>query len=401
MGFLGSRVVIMVCTLLAAMLNTRYLGLEGQGTSGLLSFGILLTVTLSNVVGGGAAVYLIPRMAHGASVWPSVIWAFASALMVGLFFSATGWLSTDLILHAATLGLLQSLFIYLSQITLARGQSKAYNIGASAQSIALVATLVVSYMVLGWTSVSAMIGSLYLSFCLTFLIFLLFTQHEWKQARRTHWLKNGLQMMHLGKFAQGGNALHLLNQRSSLVILENMSTAGRAQAGLYSLALYAAEAVWTFSKSLSVDQYARISQTDKKEEHHKLTGKYLRLSLGVSFILLIVMALIPESWLSAVLGKPLPGIRMALWLFIPGILANSLSIIYAHFFSGTGRHKENFIASGLGLLTGGCTALLSIPDCGVAGATAAASVSFITQWIYMFYRYRSIKSKEIIHAGKS
>jgi O-antigen/teichoic acid export membrane protein len=391
----------MIGALLAAMLNTRYLGLEGQGTSGLLSFGILLIVTLSNVVGGGAAVYLIPRMAAGASVWPSLLWTFISTAIISLVFLATGWLPYELILHTAALGAIQSIFIYLSQITLARGQYNAYNIGASAQSIVLVLSLSVSYLVLNWTTTGAMIGSLYISFAATALLFAWFTRKEWRAAQILGWRKHGKQLMQLGKYAQGGNALHLLNQRSSMVILENMAYAGRAQAGLYSLTLYAAEAVWTFAKSLSVDQYARISRSDNNAEHHQLTAQNLKLSLSVSCVIAAVLALIPESWMTAVLGKPLPGIQAALWLFLPGIVANSMSIIYAHYFSGTGLHRENFVASGLGLVLGGSVALIGIPTYGVAAATTAASVGFVSQWLYMMLRYRSIKRKHIVHAANT
>jgi hypothetical protein len=118
-GFLGSRLVTMVSTFFTVVLISNFLGSEGQGTAGLINFGVLVIVAISSFIGGGALVYLIPRSIKGDTVWPSFIWATLVALFFLAFFNIVNVLPHEFVLHICILGWLQSLFSYIAHLTLA------------------------------------------------------------------------------------------------------------------------------------------------------------------------------------------------------------------------------------------------------------------------------------------
>lgn len=386
-GFFGSRVVIMVGTLCVVLLNTYYLGAEGQGAASLINFGILLVVALSNFVGGGALVYLIPRLEKGSTVLPSFGWAIASALIMLAIFLVFPFLPQEYVWHIAVLGLMQSLFVYLSQISLASGDSRAYNVSVSVQSLSLPISLYVLLGPMGWRTPSAVVVSLYISFALTIFFFLAYTIHHLKHTKVEVNVQVWKQMFGLGKYAQGGNILHILNQRMSVVMLENLAMNGRAMAGIFSIAMYGAEVLWAIPKSLSVDQYSRISNSNNWQEQRSITNGYLRIAGVVAFAGAAAALMVPQWLYDWVMQRDLAGLRETVLWLIPGIVVNSFSIILAHFFSGTGRHRYNFYASGLGLIAGLAIGFVWIPTYGTMAAALATSVAFGIQFSYFAYIY--------------
>lgn len=401
-GFFAARIVVMLSTLAVVYLNTAYLGIEGQGRSSLLIFGILLIVALSNFIGGGALVYLIPRMPTGATALPGIAWAIISALFFYPIFLFTHWLPEELVLHACLLGGIQSLYIYLAQITLAHRHAKAYNLGVALQSASVVTAMFVCYHVWEQANTRSLVLSMYFSFGLTLLWFLLSTAHYWKEMLASHRPQHLKEMLRLGKFTQGGNVLQLLNQRMNAAWLNELSgPIGLGLAGLYSIALYVAEAVWTVAKSLSFDQYSRISNTTDTSLQHRIVKEYLLIVRRVSVIAVAAIAVVPQSFYEWVFSKELPQLRLALLVLLPGITSNAASIIYAHFFSGTGRHRLNFIGSAIAFSVGISIALACIPRWGIVGAAASATLAFIAQWTYLYFNYQSIKHKEILHSAEA
>jgi O-antigen/teichoic acid export membrane protein len=246
---------------------------------------------------------------------------------------------------------------------------------------------------LEWHSIWALVSAMYISFFIALALFAGYTFHHLRHVKWNTEKSTWQEMFRLGKFAQGGNVLHILNQRLNVVFLENLAMAGRAQAGIFSIALYGAEAIWTVAKSLSVEQYSRISNSQNPSEHHDITGKYLKISMLIALAAAVGILLLPQSFYTLIFQKEIDGLKNVLVALIPGIMANSASIIFAHYFSGTGMHKHNFIASALGLTLGVITAFLFIPTYGATAAAASASVAFGIQAIYFALVY--IRTKRI------
>lgn len=386
-GTILTRIILMCSAFAVVILNMRNLGAEGQGTAGLIAFGILLVQALSNFIGGGALVYLVPRMQRGESFWPSLTWSVISTILFFGVFNILPVVPSGFIVHACAIGLIQSLHISLQQVTLAQERISSYNGILAMQSALMAVLLFVLFEAFGWVSIYAFITSLYVSHGLTLLGFIAINR-KWiagggfRQQRET-WKS----LFALGKFAQGGNVLHLLNQRLNLVFLENLWVNGRLATGVYSVALYAAEAIWTVSKSLSIVQYARISNEPDDLAGRSLTLQYLRISLLLVSASCAALVMIPSSWYTTIFTSDASDLKPTLLWLIPGILANGASIIYAHYFSGRGRHRENMIASALGLGLSVILAVWLVPTLGLAGAAISTSAALVIQASWFVSRF--------------
>jgi len=393
-GTILTRIVLMTSALAIVLLTTRNLGAGGQGTAGLFALGILLVQALSNFIGGGANVYLAPRMAPGQAFWPSVIWAVLSA---GIFFSLfliIPVVPDDLAVHACAIGLIQSVHMTLQQVTLARESIRTYNWILSTQAVIAAVLLTIFFEWAEWLSIYAYVSALYVAHCVALAGFALANRKWIAQASFIHFKTTWRELFRLGKFAQGGNVLHLLNQRLNLVFLENLWHTGRFAVGVYSIALYIAEAIWTVSKSLSVIQYARIANSEHDMEARALTRHYLKISLFVVTLSSALILVVPSNWYTILFSNDVADLQQTLLWLTPGILANGASIIYAHYFSGRGQHHQNMKASALGLILSVALALMLIPSFGIRGAAASTSAALVVQalWFGWKYRGRSLQS---------
>ena len=76
-----NRAFGLVSALLLVIMNLHFVHVEGQGTIALINFGILIVATLSQFIGGGALIYLIPRIGENKIALPSIIWIAISAII--------------------------------------------------------------------------------------------------------------------------------------------------------------------------------------------------------------------------------------------------------------------------------------------------------------------------------
>lgn len=389
-GTLLSRIVTLFSTLGIVLLNTNYLGTEGQGTASLVNLGILLIVALSNFIGGGALSYLIPRMGAKPTLWPSLIWALVSTIILYIVFQLYNIVPEEYIFLTCALGLIQSLFIYFLQVIVARMSFAHYNLIVGVQSLSAFLSLLLLYAVFGFTNTNSFLVSLFISFGITLIFSVYAAIPIYKHYKNKDVSSSAafIELLSYGKFVQGGNIFHLLNQRLNFVLLENLAPSGRLLTGIFSLAMYAAEAIWTVAKSLSLVQASTISNSEDEQAHHRLTSSNMKISVGIAFIASMVILAIPEKLYATIFGSEVEGLKLALITLIPAIIANSFSIIYAHYFSGTGRHRYNMYASALGFAGGILSGIILIPEHHLQGAAWSASIAFVLQAVVLSGLYR-------------
>lgn len=379
---IGSRLVILASAMAVVWLNTHYLGTGGQGTASLISFGILLIVTLSGFIGGGALVYLHSRMEQGAVFLPSVVWAMCSALCFYLVFLRLPIVPQPFIFHVCVLGFMQAVFGFFMQLLLAAQRLVRYNVVVSLQVLVVPLALAFFYRQAAEPSAMHFVWALYLSFGFTLLL-TAFSGMGYVQLSFTSFTRAIRQLWSMGRYAQGANVMHLLNQRLNYVLVDNLAVAARYQTGLLSLAMYAAEAVWTVAKSLSVVQYAVSANTEDVQLKQRLNQRNALWSFLIALMASVGIVLLPDGFYTWLLRSDAVGLRPVLLALIPALLANSQCIIYASWFSGHGLYKVNFGASAIALLPGIALAWLLIPAHGAVGGAWAVSAVFVCQLIYM------------------
>lgn len=397
-GTIGSRFGIMLLTFVVVMLNTNLLGAEGQGTAALINLGIMILVAFSNYVGGGAVVYLTPRYAPNQLWAPAISWSVLSAVAFYLINQFIPGVPHAYLLHVSILGLMQSLLMFNLQVLMGKQKIKYYNTCVMMQAVFLLLPIAIMYTYPSFRSIETYIIGLYSSFGLTYVLSFFYTARFMSRPSFEAFIPHFKAMFHYGKFSQTGVLLQLMNYRLNFFLLEYLLPQGRAQVGIYSIGLHVSEAVWNIGKSLSIVQYAKLSNEEDKDYGRTLSLSFFKISFLVSFPILLVILFVPDSVYTFVFGKTIYGLQNLILLLAAGIMANSSAMIFSHHFSGKGKHHLNSITSALGLVVTLILGFLLIPKMGVQGAAITASSTYCFQLIFsgvIFMRMEMIHPKDL------
>jgi len=401
LGTLGSRLLVMLLTMVIVLMNSRLLGAEGQGTAALIQLGILIIVSISNFLGGGAVVFLTPRVAPGKLVIPAYIWAICSAVLAYGVFSIFPVVPNDYILEISLLGALQSLFSFHLMILLGKEKITSYNVVITSQVLILVVALAYFYSE-NTANIGFFIDALFVSFSCTFAIALLLS---FKLIYKTISFDKIVlyELWKYGKSTQMGNVIQMLNYRLNFILLEYFG-GGRTAVGVYSIGLYGSEAIWNVSKSLATIQYSKIANTTEEKANQTLTLAFFHITFVLTLFLAAIAMAVSDATYQWIFGEEMIGIQSLLMILAPGIVANACSGILSHFFSGTGRPELNLKASAISLLALLASGLTFIPQFGIKGAALAAAITYITQClvlIYFFVRSEKVELKSMLPSKQS
>ncbi|MFA9221293.1 MAG: hypothetical protein ACEQSL_08900, partial [Sediminibacterium sp.] len=158
-----NRAFGMISALLLVLMNLHFVHVEGQGTIALINFGILILATLSQFIGGGALIYLIPRLGENKIALPSIIWIAISACITFVLLLVLG---APFIGFTLLLGTLQSLFVLQQMILLGKEKIESYQILLFTQSISSLLFVACFYSTTDWGILAFISGQL-LSFVVT------------------------------------------------------------------------------------------------------------------------------------------------------------------------------------------------------------------------------------------
>jgi len=188
-------------------------------------------------------------------------------------------------------------------------------------------------------------------------------------------------MIRYGIMNQVAHITQMLSFRLSYYVLDHYH--GEAAVGVYSNGISLAESIWMISKSISLVQYARISNTRERSEAAKLTVRLIKFSVAASLIILIPLMLVPSSFYTFIFGEGFSDTRMIIWALAFGVLIYNFSILIGHYFSGTGRYQVNALASTIGLIASVILYFSLIPSFGMVGAGYATSLSYLVTTIIL------------------
>ena len=179
-----------------------------------------------------------------------------------------------------------------------------------------------------------------------------------------------------------------MNYRVSMYVLSYLS--GLKSVGVFAIGIAIAEAIWIFSKSISLVQYSNVLQTGDTVETRKETTGVSYISLLASAVCIAIIAVLPATVFSWIFnGEEFEYVKTIILLLSPGILAIAVSNVYGHFFSAIGKLKILIIKSAIGLAITVILSLLLIPKWEIAGACMVNSCAYIASSIVLIgYFYR-------------
>jgi len=400
LGTAGARLIITIITFAVVVINARNLGAVGLGEIVILVLGITIILLISNVVGGGALVYLIPRFDLFTIIVPAYFWSFLSAIIGAYALSFFHLIPPAYTHHVLFLSLFQSLSSTNLNILLGKEKIRQFNFISVFQVVVLIGSLTWFFFFLKQVEVISYIYALYLSYFSTFLISTLAIRKYLKFNGFEYFDEAIIQIFKYGTYVQLANLLQLLNYRLSYYIIDRFL--GKPNLGVFSIGTQVSEGLWLIGKSVAMVQYSRISNSTDANYAKMLTLRFLKFVFLITSVLLAILLLIPDSFFVFVFMKDFSGLNRIILSLAPGILAMSVSMILSHFFSGTGRHYHNTISSGIGLALTLIFGFTLIPQYGILGAGITASVSYFFSAGYqliVFMKITKAAPKEFLLSG--
>ena len=391
---LGIRTFSAAVNLAIAVLLSQYLGPAGKGTQSIIITTISFILIFSNFVGGATLVYLAPRYPVEKLLMPSYAWTLLTGIfsfvvlsVLSLFGNRYALVESRYIIHVCVLSILNSVTGIHSNILLGKEQVHKSNLLVLFQSLFLVLCLLLVFTVFGQWTVDAYVWSLYISFGLCLVLSTLYIRSFIPKIRifsLSEYIPVVREMFRVGIQNQVAHITQLLSFRLSYYVLEKYK--GPAALGVYSNGISIAESIWLVAKSMALVQYSWVSNSKDRDESAKLTIKLVMVCLVLSLLILIPLLILPAGAYTWIFGEGFEGVRPVIWTLAPGVAIYNLSILFGHYFSGTGRYYRNSGISTAGLVVSAVLYFTLIPAFSVTGAGIATSISYLfTSLLFLWH----------------
>jgi O-antigen/teichoic acid export membrane protein len=380
----GARALAAVINLLIAIVLSQYLGPAGKGIQSLIITTITFVLVFANLVGGATLVYLVPRHAPSLLILPSYVWTIIVSIISYFVLLMFPIVDQSLIIHICILSILNSFVSINTSVLIGKEKIRTSNLISLIQPVILIISLLIFFSLKYKPGALEYIYGLYFSFGLTMLVSFVYYIKFCGRIRLyliSEYRKIAVDMVRYGILNQVAHITQMLSFRLSYYVLDHYH--GEAALGVYSNGISLAESIWLIAKSISLVQYARISNTDDRTESARLTVRLIKFSVVASLLILIPLMLLPSSFYVFIFGQGFSDTRMVIWTLAVGVLVYNFSILTGHYFSGTGRYQINAIASSLGLVASVILYFTLIPKFSLAGAGWATSLSYLITTIIL------------------
>lgn len=371
-----TRAASTVINFLIALLIARHAGPAIKGEVTLLVTTISFFIFFSNILGGQALVYLIPRNKLELLVLPAYIWSVFIALVGFLFLKFTPLVDVIHIPSIAALSLLSSIISIHQTILFAKRQiTNANVVQLIPLSIQLAGVLGCyyffnihdAYAYIYASLVAYLIGAVVSFFFIKRLVsFTGFTQHfTWKDF--SHSLRYGL-------LFQLVEILQLLNLRYYFFQLGLQQ--GSQYLGIYSIGISILEAVWIIPRGIATVHYVNTANSSEVKQEAERTVSLLKVSFALCALALIAIYLVPQQVYTFVFGPGFSTVKHSMRYLFPGILVYSIWIVLSSFYFGIGKYKQLIISNTAGVAAIILFSSALIPPYVMSGAGLAATLSF-------------------------
>ncbi len=377
-GTIAARVFATGMNLVVVMLAGHALGAPGLGAISLITLGITLVMLPANLLGGGALVYLVPRVALSRLLLPAYACALISVAVAYGVLLRIPMVPDGLEMHVCLLALLQAVYSIHLAVLLGEQRISRHN----AITILNTAVLLFTFGALvlrGDASVLDYVMASYAAFGIT--------------AIGSAWAMRGGRgatgradrvdlrfMFTQGLWVQGANGLQLINYRLAYKLIDHFQ--GTSPLGVYSVGNQLAESAWIAPRSLGMVLLSRVSNTPSGELRRKLTLTTMKLALTLATAVILLLLLVPEAVFSLAFGKEIHGLHPIMLALAPGIMSMAASQAFSHYFSGTGHTKVNLIGSAFGVLMTAGLGPWMVEHHGLVGAALTASAAYTASALY-------------------
>lgn len=371
-----TRAASTVINFLIALLIARHAGPAIKGEVTLLITTIYFFIFFSNILGGQALVYLIPRNKIELLIIPAYVWSAVISLIGFVFLKYTPLVDVVHVPSIALLSFLSSIISIHQTILLAKRQITNANLVQVIPLTTQLAGVLACYYFLdihdAYAYIYASLGAYLLGAVISFFFvrtlvrFNNFTQHfNWKELKEP---------ICYGLLFQLVEILQLLNLRYYFFQLGLQQ--GPQYLGIYSIGISILEAVWIIPRSIATVHYVNTANSTEVKQEAERTVQLLKMSLVLCAAALFIIFIIPQQIYTFVFGEGFKDVKHSMRFLFPGILIYSIWIVISSFYFGIGKYKPLIVSNTMGVASLLVFSQLLIPEYVMSGAGLAATLSF-------------------------
>lgn len=385
----ASRLIIALLNLFIVWLSARFLGAEVLGTIALIVLAISIIQLVTAVMAGSSLVYQTSRHPLSSLLIVAWLWIFLSGVPVWLILLILNLIPDGYSIHVMSLSILGSIITVNQNIFLGKEKINLFNGLAIAQSLIVSIVLAVMILYFKWLDTTAWIIAQYASMaiCVVIGVLISFSSVDLVKFPGRKLINEAFRF---GGFLQAASIMQLFNYRLSYYLIEKFFD--RATLGVFSLGVQIAESVWIIARSMAVLLYSRLSNNRNDEYSRVLTINFIKVTIFVTIILIGIILLLPDRFYVFVFRSEFADITTVIASLSIGILSVAISLMFSHYFSGTGKPVHNTISSGIGLVFTIICGFTLIPVMGITGAGITASVSYLSSMLYQLIIFRKMTS---------
>lgn len=400
-----TRVLNLLIGFVTMLMGTKVLGAAEWG----IGFTVLTDVTFLLIgvefLAGSGLVYFTPRKKLSTLMAVSYSWiALVMAFYVLLFWVLSHYPVTfdRIVPHGYEALTLLLTFVYSFHnfnlnVFLGKEKVGTFNWVFLLQIFVQVSSMALFIYVFGIRDAHAFVYSLLCGYITAFLVGFVLMLRMCHREGRDPFFQTAKEMLKYGYVIQLSTLVSTLNRRMSIFLLRRHCTDDAV--GVYGAGTQVGEGVKVFGLSVSMVQFSRLSNLTDKEEIVSLTIKFLKITVVLTFLALLVLVCLPVGFFEWLFTDAFGQVKDVILLMSPGLLCLSAHMIFTHYFSGTGIPKYNLYASLVGLAVTVPVTFILIPMIGILGAAISFSCTYaaivIYQW-FVFRRIAEVKAKDLL-----
>lgn len=383
-GVFAARVLRYAIGVVTSFVLARILGPAGRGAYYVVILTPTTLVALGQMGLPSSISFFAGRGRSGAALQRTslLLAAALSAVLIGLVLLALPWLEESvlqaapaMLVRLALLSLpFQFLASFVSSALIGRQVLRNYNIILVAQSILMLALIVVMVGLLDLGPLGAVLANVITAVAAAVAMTL-----ELRRAIREDPDEAGRPGIHFGELAgygarsYPGGIAGFFNYRADVFLLSAL-LGDPAAIGLYSLAVSLAELTFFVPDSVATVFFPRVASSDRHTAD-ALAPAISRFTVLVTAVAAI--ALVPVAFAAVNLIVPeFVDSLSAFLIILPGILALSVSKVLSSYVSGLGLPQRVAFVSTAALVVNLVANLLLIPVLGFRGAALSSLISY-------------------------
>ena len=405
LGTGAARAINVLTQLATLIMGTRYLGAAEWGKAFIAQTDITFLLIGIELIAGSGLVYFTPRKKTATLMKISYSWIAFVMLIYLLLFNILhffpNFYHTIVPEGYAWLVLLMTFIYSFHEFNLnhflGKGKVATYNWLFLIQILTQVSMMAVFIFALNLRTAKALLYSQLCGYSLATLVGWVLLFPRLKREGNEPWRSSLKEMLHYGAFMQLSTLVSTLNKRLSLYLLN--THCDEKSIGVYASGTQVTEGVNIVGQSIGLVEFSTLSNTENNQRASQLTLRFMKLSVLLTFIALLIICLFPTSFFEWLFSGEFSDIRTVILLIAPGIVFFSAHTILANYFSGTGKPKYNLYASLIGLSVTLVSAFVLIPMLGIRGAAITTTLTYTTLFVYqwiVFHKHTGSRLGQLI-----